>query len=91
MTLTILLTILLTSAFYMLIWFAIGFASNFDASQLAGCIMASFVIMIIFIAITLIFIDADFEPRAIEVYRGNTTLEITYRDSIPVDSIVILK
>lgn len=28
---------------------------------------------------------------AIEVYRGNTTLEITYRDSIPVDSIVILK
>ena len=28
---------------------------------------------------------------AIEVYRGNTTLEITYRDSIAVDSIVVLK
>lgn len=30
-------------------------------------------------------------PTAIEVYRGNTTLEITYRDSIPVDSTVIYK
>ena len=30
-------------------------------------------------------------PPAIEVYRGNTTLEITYRDSIPVDSIVVFK
>ena len=28
---------------------------------------------------------------AIEVYRGNTTLEITYRDSIPVDSVVVYK
>lgn len=30
-------------------------------------------------------------PSAIDVYRGNTTLEITYRDSIPVDSIVVWK
>lgn len=27
----------------------------------------------------------------IEVYRGNTTLEITYCDSIPVDSVVVWK
>lgn len=31
------------------------------------------------------------EPSAIEVYRGNTVLEITYRDSIPIDSVVIFK
>ena len=30
-------------------------------------------------------------PQAIDVYRGNTTLEITYRDSIPVDSVVVYK
>lgn len=30
-------------------------------------------------------------PLAIDVYRGNTTLEITYRDSIPIDSIVVFK
>lgn len=31
------------------------------------------------------------EPSALDVYRGKTTLEITYRDSIPVDSVVIFK
>lgn len=30
-------------------------------------------------------------PTALDVYRGNTTLEITYRDGIPVDSVVVFK
>lgn len=30
-------------------------------------------------------------PTAIDVYRDNTTLEITYRDSVAVDSIVVWK
>lgn len=30
-------------------------------------------------------------PQAIDVYRGKTTLEITYKDSIPVDSFVVFK
>lgn len=30
-------------------------------------------------------------PTAIDVYQGKTTLEITYRDTIPVDSIVVFK
>ena len=30
-------------------------------------------------------------PSAIDVYRGKTTLEITYKDSIPVDSVVVFK
>lgn len=29
--------------------------------------------------------------QPIDVYRGNTTLEITYRDSIPVDTVVVWK
>lgn len=28
---------------------------------------------------------------AIEVYRGNTGLQITYQDSIPIDSVVVYK
>lgn len=28
---------------------------------------------------------------AIEVYRGNTTLKITYRDSVAIDSVVVYK
>lgn len=31
------------------------------------------------------------KPTALDVYRGKTTLEITYRDSIPVDSVVVYK
>ena len=27
----------------------------------------------------------------IDVYRGNTTLEITYRDSVAIDSVVVFK
>ena len=30
-------------------------------------------------------------PTAMDVYRGNTTLEITYRDGVPVDSVVVFK
>ena len=31
------------------------------------------------------------EPTAIEVYQGKTTLEITYRGSVPIDSVVVFK
>jgi hypothetical protein len=30
-------------------------------------------------------------PSAIDVYRGKTTLEITYRDSIAIDTTVVYK
>jgi hypothetical protein len=31
------------------------------------------------------------EPTALDVYRGKTTLEITYRDSVAIDSVVVYK
>lgn len=31
------------------------------------------------------------EPTALDVYRGKTTLEITYRDSVAVDSVIVYK
>lgn len=30
-------------------------------------------------------------PTAIDVYRGKTTLEITYKDSVAIDSVVVFK
>ena len=30
-------------------------------------------------------------PSALDVYRGKTTLEITYRDSVAIDSVVVYK
>lgn len=31
------------------------------------------------------------KPNAMDVYRGKTTLEITYKDKVPVDSTVVWK
>ena len=31
------------------------------------------------------------KPKPIDVYRGNTALEITYKDNVPVASVVISK
>ena len=35
--------------------------------------------------------DIKDEPTALDVYRGKTTLEITYRDSVAIDSVVVYK
>lgn len=31
------------------------------------------------------------KPKAIDVYKDKTTLEITYKDEVPIDSIVVWK
>lgn len=31
------------------------------------------------------------KPTAMDVYQGKTTLEITYKDGIPIDSVVVFK
>ena len=31
------------------------------------------------------------KPRAIDVYKGRTTLEITYKDKVPIDTTVVWK
>ena len=30
-------------------------------------------------------------PTALDVYKGKTTLQITYRDSVPIDTVVVFK
>lgn len=36
-------------------------------------------------------ISSSDAPKAIEVYQGKTTLQVTYQDSIAIDSIVVYK
>ena len=36
-------------------------------------------------------IDRDINPTAMDVYRGKTTIAITYEDGVPVDSVVVFK
>jgi membrane-bound ClpP family serine protease len=36
-------------------------------------------------------LSEDSKPTAMDVYQGKTTLEITYKDGVPVDSVVVFK
>ena len=40
--------------------------------------------------LTISYLDSS-TPKAIDVYRGKTTLQITYVDSIPQDTVVVFK
>ena len=41
-------------------------------------------------AMLIIFKDSKY-PTPLDVYRGKTTLEITYKDSIAIDGVVVFK
>lgn len=36
-------------------------------------------------------LQENYKPTAMDVYQGKTTLEITYKDGVPVDSVVVFK
>lgn len=64
---------------------AIYFGDDYDNK--AHGLVYSFFIWIVFI---LILIQSQI-PTAMDVYNGKTTLEITYKDGVPVDSTVVWK
>ena len=43
------------------------------------------------IGILFIIVDVGSTPTAIDVYKGKTELQITYKGTIPIDSIVVFK
>lgn len=61
---------------------------NKDARIFSAIILT--ILAISFVTLFIIYGDRN-TPSAKSVYEGKTTLEITYRDSIPVDTVVVLK
>ena len=57
--------------------------------RLSTTILIAFSSIFLFIAIESICLKDT--PNAIDVYRGKTTLEITYKDGMPIDSVVVFK
>ena len=48
--------------------------------------------LIISVIMIIVIVDSKHKsPSAIDVYRGNTTLQITYVDSTPIDTTVVWK
>lgn len=58
-----------------------GFDSNFFIYTL---FVYSFLVLLLLLSYV-------YKPKAIDVYRGKTTLEITYKDRVPIDSTVVWK
>lgn len=60
-----------------------------------GCMIMIIATIFISISVGLGWMACDFyhstKPKPIDVYQGKTTLEITYRDSVAIDSVVVFK
>ena len=82
--------IILVTLVFLLVTLIMGVESlsraNYDF--VGFVLIASIVLAFIVLVATLCLKD---NPKAIDVYRGTTTLEITYRDGIPIDSTVVWK
>ena len=46
---------------------------------------------VIWMSLTIYLIILSEMPTPMDVYQGNTTLEVTYKDGVPVDSNVVFK
>ena len=58
-------------------------------TRMESAFVLMFTTILLFITIDA-YIQQDY-PTAKSVYEGKTTLEITYRDSIPIDTVVVYK
>lgn len=63
--------------------------SNKD-NRLRKRISATLVIIFVAALYVLLVINIS-KPKAIDVYRGKTTLEITYKNNVPIDTVVTYK
>ena len=87
-----LLVILMALMMLCLILIAVAIIGDFHTlGQYAFIgLLISFVGFIV-IGVTIGICTPNYEPTALDVYRGKTTLEITYRDSVAIDSTVVYK
>ena len=64
-------------------------AADFIKKDNPRCIIITFIAMLIGACVH--YSVTREEPSAIDVYRHRTSLKITYKDNIPVDTIVVFK
>jgi hypothetical protein len=80
--------LIITVLIYALAFIWNNVANDKDARFFSALILTISAIM--FVALFTAYEDRN-TPTPKSVYEGKTTLEITYRDSIPIDTIVVLK
>ena len=81
------LYVILTLAFGVLTIVTVVLRETYNKQGMSAATMVCAVLFGVFFVMTL----TQSNPIAIDVYRGKTTLEITYRDSVAIDSTVVYK
>ena len=76
--------------FFVLMGLIVGMLLNNDKLSYFSCVLNKCCILGLML-LSIIGIIKINEPTAMDVYKGKTTLEITYRDSVPIDSVVVFK
>ena len=73
--------------------YAILLIWNTSTDDKDGRLFSAFLLTIsaIILAVLILYDENRNTPTSLDVYQGKTTIEITYRDSIPVDSVVVFK
>ncbi len=79
------LAVLIIGLIILIISFILFYLDKYHPAYVTGLIGAYIV------SGAIIFLKEGKRPSAIDVYRGKTTLEITYKDDVPVDSVVVFK
>lgn len=76
-----------------LIWESILWLFNKDVGDVPIKVakISSFIRLIMAIIIFILFLIIVSKPTAMQVYQGKTTLEITYKNGVPIDSVVVYK
>ena len=69
------------------------FSWNICSKDIDNRAISCFCAIMVGVMLTVVIIDYNSKdnPTALDVYRNKTTLEITYRDSVPIDTIVVYK
>lgn len=73
-----------------IVFLFVGFIINFIVSEEhPGIYLGTFLACVGAVITTMSYYETN--PSAMDVYQGKTTLEITYKDNVAVDSIVVFK
>ena len=77
--------------FFSIVIFVLYFIKYLFSSSEEDIYFHIFVICIYSLIIIVLSAICLRKPQAIDVYEGKTTLEITYKDKVPIDSTVVWK
>ena len=73
------------------IFIFINICFNEDSAIFKGSFYGMSCVLSMMMGISMIINKIELDIKPIDVYRGKTSLEITYKDSIPIDTVVVWK